>query len=67
MRLPEPCLCGDPLCWRCFPAENAGPDEEETPSVPDACARLLDALDAADTAMARLHAAVQRLLDAVHP
>lgn len=65
MRLPEPCLCGDPACWRCFPADNPGPDED-TPTVPDACAALLDALDAADTAMARLHAAVQRLLDAVH-
>lgn len=65
MRLPAPCLCGDPLCWRCFPAENAGPGED-IPTVPDACATLLDALDAADTAMARLHAAVQRLLDAVH-
>lgn len=19
MRIPEPCLCGDPECWRCFP------------------------------------------------
>ena len=73
MRLPEPCLCGDPLCWQCFPAANPGPDED-TPTVPDACARLLDALDAAETAMpapghdqgVRLPAAVQRLLDAGH-
>lgn len=30
MRLSEPCLCGDPLCWRCFPAQHPDPEEEET-------------------------------------
>lgn len=26
-RNPEPCLCGDPECWRCFP-QDMGEDEE---------------------------------------
>ena len=29
MPFSQPCVCGDPLCWRCFP--QAPHDEEETP------------------------------------
>lgn len=39
MRTPEPCLCGDPACRRCFP--GGGP-YEPPPAVLDAVESLLD-------------------------
>ena len=26
MRSTEPCLCGDPMCWRCFPFPGRRPE-----------------------------------------
>lgn len=47
-RVPEPCLCGDPYCRRCFPFDNRPEPEDEDDAYERHVQRQLDDADSDD-------------------